>query len=497
MSEEIKQAPQGDKYSKLAGNTLIFAISSFSSKLLSFLVKPFLSHVMKETSVMGVSNLASQCANLLIPVVSMGISNAVIRFGLEKHNDKKQVFTNSLLSILLGYAILWLFWPMVTKIPTVADYGIYIYIYVLTSCLRTLCTQFVRSRQLNRLVAVDGVLCTFLTMGFYTLFLLKLDIGAAGYLLAIILGDFCSALFLFFKAGLVHYLDFTHINLKLWKRMLRYAVPMIPAQISFWIINASDLFFVKGMCNGYQGMSGDDWAGLLSSGYWIPTILNTLGVIFYEAWQISAVTEEDEREKFFSKIFRMYSGILFCCAAGIIWLCQPLMHAFRENFFRSWEFVPFLTIAAIFTCFNQFFSSIYVVYTRSTNALYTMLVGAVANLGLNWLMITKWGPIGAAIASAVSLCIVFVLRAVDTRRFLRVEFAPMRVMFSLAILLVESFVILRGLVGWQLITTLLTLAMILFQWDSVWGMARLILPKLFGRRGRALVAKLEKGAHHK
>ncbi len=491
---QTNSAPKGDKYSKLAGNTLIFAISSFSSKLLSFLVKPFLSHVMKETSIMGVSNLASQCANLLIPVVSLGISNAVIRFGLDHNNDKKQVFTNSLLSILAGYGVLLLLWPVVTMLPTIADYGVYIYIYVLTSCLRTLCTQFVRSRQLNRLVAVDGVLCTFLTMGFYTLFLLGLDMGAAGYLLAIILGDFCSAVFLFFCAKLYRYLDFSHLNFKLWKKMLCYALPMIPAQISFWIINASDLFFVKGMCNGYQGMTGDEWAGLLSSGYWMPTILNTLGIIFYEAWQISAVTEEEGREAFFSKIFRLYSGILFCCAAGIIWLSQPLMRVFRANFFQSWEFVPFLTVAAIFTCFNQFFSSIYVVYTRSANALYTMLAGAVANLVLNWLFIQQWGPVGAALASALSLSLVFVLRAIDTRRLLKVNFAPGRMLVSLILLTVEAFVMLRGIAGWQIITTLLTAAMIFYQWDSVWGMVRLLLPKLFGRRGRALVKKLEGAA---
>ena len=34
----------GDKYSKLAGNTLIFAISSFSSKLLTLIVQPFLTY---------------------------------------------------------------------------------------------------------------------------------------------------------------------------------------------------------------------------------------------------------------------------------------------------------------------------------------------------------------------------------------------------------------------------------------------------------------------
>ena len=38
--------------------------------------------------------------------------------------------------------------------------------------------------------------------------------------------------------------------------------------------------------------SGDAWSGLLSTGYFLPTILTTLGLIFYDAWQLSAVTEE-------------------------------------------------------------------------------------------------------------------------------------------------------------------------------------------------------------
>ena len=64
------------------------------------------SHVIKETSVMGVVNLAQQCANLLIPFVSLGVSGSIIRFGLDKGCSKKQVFTNGLLTIFLGYAIM-------------------------------------------------------------------------------------------------------------------------------------------------------------------------------------------------------------------------------------------------------------------------------------------------------------------------------------------------------------------------------------------------------
>ena len=236
----------GDKYSKLAGNTLIFAISSFSSKLLTLIVQPFLTYAMAEISDLGLSKILSQYANLLIPFVSMGMSNAIIRFGLDKGNSEKQVFTNGLLTILGGFGILVLCWPIAQFLPDMAQYGLLIYIYVLMSCLRTLCTQFVRSRQWNKLVAVDGVLCTVATMAFYVLYLVGFKWGANGYLLAIISGDLSSVLFLMFTGKLWNYVELKGINKDLWKQMLRFSLPMIPAQISFWIINASDLFFVRG-----------------------------------------------------------------------------------------------------------------------------------------------------------------------------------------------------------------------------------------------------------
>ena len=104
--ESEKKTSGGDKYSKLAGNTIIFAISSFSSKLLTLLVQPFLTYAMAEIADLGLAKILSQYANLLIPFVSMGMSNAIIRFGLDKGNSEKQVFTNGLLTILGGFGIL-------------------------------------------------------------------------------------------------------------------------------------------------------------------------------------------------------------------------------------------------------------------------------------------------------------------------------------------------------------------------------------------------------
>ena len=119
--ESEKKTSGGDKYSKLAGNTIIFAISSFSSKLLTLLVQPFLTYAMAEIADLGLAKILSQYANLLIPFVSMGMSNAIIRFGLDKGNSEKQVFTNGLLTILGGFGILILCWPVAQFLPDMAQ----------------------------------------------------------------------------------------------------------------------------------------------------------------------------------------------------------------------------------------------------------------------------------------------------------------------------------------------------------------------------------------
>ena len=481
---ENEKKAGGDKYSKLAGNTIIFAISSFSSKLLTLIVQPFLTYAMAEISDLGLSKILSQYANLLIPFVSMGMSNAIIRFGLDKGNSEKQVFTNGLLTILGGFGILVLCWPVAQFLPDMAQYGLLIYIYVLMSCLRTLCTQFVRSRQWNKLVAVDGVLCTVATMAFYVLYLVGFRWGANGYLLAMACSDALSAIFVFIAGHCHQYFSFKKFNKALWKDMLRYCIPMIPASISFWIINASDLFYVQGMCDGIDGKSSTWWVGLLKAGYYLPQIITIVGQIFYEAWQLSAVTEESERSAFFSKVFRVYAAVMFCCVAGVIWLCQPMMHVFREDYFLGWQFVPFLTLASMCTCLNNFLNSVYVVYKRSTSSFYTMLVGAVVNLVLNFLFIRWFGPWGVTMASFISLLIVFLLRAYSTHGLLEIDFHPAWMLLNLGLIFVEIAMLFK-LEHWVLPVTVLTFAICLLNFREVFAMVEKLLGMVLHRRKKS------------
>ena len=267
------------KYSMLVSNTILFAVSNFGSKLVSLFIQPYLTYALESPDVMGVTKLMQAVTNLLIPVVSLGVSYAVIRFGLDKNQDKASVFMNGLATILLGFGLMVLCWPAVRLIPNAAGYLVLLYLCVLASCLRTLCTQFIRARMRNRLVAADGVMTTASLLLFYLLFLSVLNMGATGYLLALFCSDLCSAVFVFVAGGCGKFFDLRKFDRPLWGEMLRYCVPMIPAAIGFWIINASDQFYVQAMCDGVGGRSSEAWVGLLGVGYFLPPAHHLCGPV--------------------------------------------------------------------------------------------------------------------------------------------------------------------------------------------------------------------------
>ena len=80
-----------DKYKKLASNTIIFAIGTFSSKVLSFLLMPFVTRMMGAGDY-GAADLVQQTVNVLIPIVTLQVNSAALRFALDKATNKADVF---------------------------------------------------------------------------------------------------------------------------------------------------------------------------------------------------------------------------------------------------------------------------------------------------------------------------------------------------------------------------------------------------------------------
>ena len=184
-----------DRYKKLFSNTLILGIGTFSSKVLTFLLMPLYTSFLTNGEY-GIVDLLVQAANLLIPVVSLGMNTAVLRFGMDGETDRRTVLSTGLAVDLIGFGVFLLFAPLISMIPTLSAYTGWIYVFVLSSMLHYLFAYFVKTLQKVRLFAVCSVIGTAITLLLDVLFLAVWKIGVIGYLLAIILSDVICTLLL-------------------------------------------------------------------------------------------------------------------------------------------------------------------------------------------------------------------------------------------------------------------------------------------------------------
>lgn len=469
-----------DKYKKLISNTFIFAIGTFSSKVLVFLLMPLYTLVLT-TQDFGVVDLVVQTGNLLIPIVSVGVINAIVRFGLDDNVNKGDVFSTGLFTILCGFGLLLVIEPLMSLIPYLQGNTTLIYLFVLMSCMRALCSQFTRAKGYVRLYALDGVLSTIATIVFNVLFLVVFKWGINGYVMAIFTADFLSAGFLFISARLHRYVKLGGINKDTVKAMFRYCVPLIPTTTFWWIMNVCDRYVVTEVL-------GSSANGLLAVAYKVPTIVTLVSTIFMDAWQISAFTETNKlaRERFFSKVFRTYQSMLFAAASGLILFSKVITDLLisNESYYESWRYIPYLVMATTFSCMVNFLGTIYMAEKKNAFALVTTAIGAVVNVVLNLWLIPLYGVNGGTFATFVSYFLVFVLRAVDTRRLIKINMNVVKLVFNTLILGAQSMIMIDERPHWIVYEIGFTALMLVMNMGDILSTVKKLLPQPAHKRPR-------------
>ena len=445
---------------------------------------PFVTRMM-QTGEYGAADLVQQTANVLIPIVFLQINSAALRFALDKATDKKEVLTVGVRTTIQGFLVFLLFCYPLSLVTIndfrLGDYIILIYVFVLVSGTRQLCQQFVRGMGYVKTFAIDGIIATATTLMFTLLFLGPLHWGVTGYIAAIIASDACSVIFLFATCKLWRYVSFGRISKKLRNDMLKYSVPLMPTIILWWVINVSDRYMVTYFIDSSAN-------GLYTAASKIPNFIVMFSSIFIDAWQLSAVDEYDskDRAKFFTKVFRVYSGGVFAVASMLILLCQLFTKILvSPKFFESWRYVPILVIATSMSCLVNFLASVYMAEKKSVMAMVTALSGAVTNIVLNLILIPRSGANGAAVATVAAFMVVFASRAANTRRYVKIRFKPIILASEIAILAIQCAVLLFGEGGalTYALEAMLVIAMLFLNLKPIKELAGLLINK-FLKKGK-------------
>lgn len=429
----------GSGYKKLVSNTLLFALGSFSSKfLIILLVNVYTTYLTRAE--LGINDVIQQIANWLIPIVTMTISESVVRFGLDKAYDKKQVFSIANLACAAGLAVLGIVLPIVT-VSGVADkylhnYSLLIFIYIFCASIKLVYSNFLRALDKVLLFAITAIVNSALTLMGTILFIVVLKMGNVGYLWSIIAADALSTVFMMFAARLWRFIDFRHIDRDMIKLMLSYSLPLIPAQIMWLITNSSDSF----MTTHYLG---EDRNGILSASYKIANLVSTVYLMFGQAWNMSAIMEDKskDRDRFYSNVFHLNQCLLYILAAGCLMICKPLTQIWMgKDVWESATYAPILIYSCIFSCCTTFMGSIYLASNKTTRSLATSLVAGVINITLNVILIPRIGLYGPPITTVISYVAVFAVRAYDSRTIVPFDLRLRKLIVNCSLLFIMMIV---------------------------------------------------------
>ena len=259
------------KNKRLFGNVGILAISNFSTKILSLLLVPLYTSILT-TEEYGVFDLVVTTVELLIPILTLNISDAVMRFLLDTQKNKDAVSQIGLkyLGIALTLASVVVF--TCSRIDLFSSYAtlfVWIWLYFILHLTYQFLVQYAKGLEHVKDIGIAGVLSTIINLSCNILFLVVFKWGIKGFFISNILASGLVILYMVIRLRIWRRLKVIQADKQLEKEMLSFCIPLIFTAIAWWANSSLDKYAVTFYC----GVAAN---GLISVAYKIPSIVNTL-----------------------------------------------------------------------------------------------------------------------------------------------------------------------------------------------------------------------------
>lgn len=467
-----------DKYKYLVKNTLIFFIGSFTSKVLVFLLLPLYTTVLSTTEY-AISDLMNTSVNLLFIILTLMISEGVLRFAIENRYDKAEILNIGFVFIIMSSIVLGICILVVSKInyiPMFDGYWVLFFLLYIFYSLNHLLAGFVRGIENVKLIAITGVFGTGMTVASNIILLVVFKYGISGYITSMILSNAINCVMYIVFGKVYKYFNIKSINSKLLGEMIKYSLPIVITEMAWWINSAADRYMVAWLLGASE-------TGLLSVSHKLPSVLTIFTSIFMQAWKLSAIKEykSESSQQFFSKMLNLYNALLILAGALVITFIKPISAlAFKGDFSNAWYLVSPFIIAFVINGVSAFLGSFYIANKDTKSLMNSTLIGAAINIILNYLMIKEVGTIGAGISTVISYFIISLIRIIQVKREIKIHLELKRIVPSY-ILLVLLAIIVSVNIKYVYYIAILILVML------VWLNSKYILEMI--RVGRSYISK--------
>lgn len=405
---------------------------------------------------------------LSIPIIRLGLPYSISRFfpGKSKSDISKDFYSILTLITIVSFTfslVIYLFpYPLANAVFDGEVFVVrFLAIIIFVRCLDELFISVFRAFREMKKYAVLEVTTRYGEIGLAIILVLE-GYGITGALFSVLAARLCMLFVLIFLIG--KKIPLAKPNIFRLNEYLRFSLPTIPSNISFWIIETSDRILI-GM------FLGAAFVGYYSAGYALGKILPFLiiGVLgFVLAPTLSSYYENNELDmvknvlRLSMKYFLLLS-IPYLVGAFVVGRSILLLLTTPEIAREGHIILVFSGFAGIFYAVSVINGQILMLKKKTHVSASFIMVASLFNLGGNIVLIPWLGIIGAGITTILSYLILMVLKIYAGSKYISIAHdhsSTIKVIASSAIMGISIYLFQQYV--WANLFVLILLGMVLY-----------------------------------
>lgn len=421
-----------------------FSYGGLISAALSFLSTPIITALVLPDE-FGKASMVVLAFSLLINFVQLGSDQSFVRFFYQKkyEDNTNLLLTNSIITplfltiicvaviLIIGKNISILLIDKVSyQVPVLLS------LLLLFGVIERFSTLLIRMNQKAVLFSNLKIIQSVVNISVVILYANFVESS----FLAIVYGSLCS-ISLVATIGVFierkYWNQITAINRIDITEILKYGLPFVPTFLISWVFEGTDKIALKYYSNFSE-------IGLYTAAYKIVAILTILQITFSNFWvPISYEAYEKnsfESKKLFQNVFNGLSGVFFILAILIISMKDLIILLFAKDYSNATMIMPFLIFMPIMYTLSEITVGGINFKNKTSWHLLISIIAAAVNLIGVFLLVPKYGAVGASISTGLAYIAFFYVRTLISNYYFPLNFQILKTTIAVAIVLIIALI---------------------------------------------------------
>ena len=410
---------------QLASESLVYGLSSVVNKFLYFILVPIYTRIFLPEDY-GVMSLVTNSMSLVAIFVVLGLDSAAARWfydtediEVQKETIASWAWCQLSVSVLFSLLIMGCANQLSREIVARSDAAAYFRLAALTlplTALGTVVTNWLRLQRRPWATLLYSFGTSALSVSLILLLAAYLGMGLNGVYLAQLLAAAISTVVAVLL--LREWISPLKVKINRLGEMLKYAVPLVPAGLSFWVVNLSGLYFIKRFASTAD-------VGLYQVGSSISSAVAVLTAAFQQAWGPFALSihKRDDARQVYADVLTAYM-LLTCTLSLFLSLFSPEILAIvtTRNYLGANRVICLLSFNHILIGLT-YIASVGATIAKTTRPYgIAVVLSSILTLVLNFIFVPKLGKEGSALATLIAQTCVPIMVFYLSQRLYRIPY---------------------------------------------------------------------------